>query len=71
MASLTYITVAHSDVVDDADYTKFMSGSRTWVLAECPYLKFWAAFLLIHLFYLISFLVGPRHFYKEWVINFF
>ena len=33
-----YITVPHSDVVDDAYYTEFMSGSTTWVLAECSYL---------------------------------
>ena len=42
MGSLTLlisiITVPHSDVVDDADYTEFMSGSTSWVLAECPYL---------------------------------
>ena len=64
-----YIAVPHSDVVDDTDYTEFMSGSTTWVLPECPYLKFLTAFFLIHLFYLISLLVGPRSYEESYKIT--
>ena len=64
-----YITVPQSDVVDGADYTEFTSGSTTWVLAECRYLQFWTAFFLIHLFFLISFLVGPRSYEGSYKIT--
>ena len=39
-----YIAVLHSDVVDDANDTEFMSGSTTCVLAECPYFRLWTNF---------------------------
>ena len=66
-----YIAVLHSDAVDDIDDTEFMSGSTPCVLAEGPYLWLYIKFFLIHLFYLISLLTGPRSYGGSYKITVF
>ena len=66
-----YIAVLHSDAVHDIDDTEFMAGSTPCVLAECPYLRLYIKFFLIHLFYLISLLTGPRSYGGSYKITVF